>query len=62
MPEVRVKYKNMNDKELDSVAEAMADMIIGHIQDKKKNKLTGKSVQKSKKQLQESSDGNLQPV
>jgi len=52
----------MTDKELDAVAEAMADMIICHIQDRKNRERKGKRIQKSKRQLLEGSDGTVQPV
>jgi len=62
MPEVKIRYRKMTDKELDAVAEAMADMIICHIQDRKNRERKGKRVQKSKKPLREGSDGTVQPV
>jgi len=62
MPEVKIRYKEMTDEELDTVAEAMADMIICHIQDRKNRERNGKRIQKSKKSLPERSDGTVQPV
>jgi len=35
MPKVIIRYKKMNDKDLESVAEAMASIIIDHIQNGK---------------------------
>ena len=62
MPEVKIRYRKMTDKEFDAVAEAMADMIICYIQDRKNRERIGQSVKKPKMQSQERSDGNVQPV
>lgn len=52
----------MTDKEFDAVAEAMADMIICYIQDRKNREGKGQSDKKLKRQSQERSNGNVQPV
>lgn len=62
MPEVKIRYRKMTDKEFDAVAEAMADMIICYIQDRKNREGKGQSDKKLKRQSQERSNGNVQPV
>ena len=62
MPEVKIRYRKMTDKEFDAVAEAMADMIICYIQDRKNRERKGQGDKKSNKSSQGRSDGNVQHV
>ena len=60
--EVIIRYKKMTDEKLESVAEAMADLIIGHVQTKNGRKNRDKRDLKFTEKVQEKSDGTVQPV
>jgi len=62
MPEVKIRYRKMTDKEVDTVAEAMADMIVCYVQDRKNRERKGRGITKQKIESQDRSNGNMQPV
>ncbi len=59
MPEVKVCFRIMTDDEFDSVAEVMADLIIGHIQTDKDHKGHDKIESPFTETLQEKIDGTV---
>jgi hypothetical protein len=59
MPEAIIRFKNMTDDDLDSVAETMADMIIGHIQNDKVVEVHDQRKPESKDKLSDIPNGNV---
>ncbi|NQU65322.1 MAG: hypothetical protein HQ517_13705 [SAR324 cluster bacterium] len=59
MPETIIRFKNMTDDDLESVAETMADMIIGHIQNDKVVEVSDQGKLKSKDRLPDIPNENV---